>query len=199
MHAAERHQSVIDEGGRAIGDPLWRLLGALAVLIVIAPCWADAQVAPIDPASLPGVLPTGLGESVDRDVARVRAATARFTRIDEAVAAGYAPTAVCVAHPQHGGMGFHYKNRALYDATLDPESPEILLYEKMPDGTFRLNGVEYIVPISAWTRNEPPATMGQRLTRSEELGVWYLHAWIWESSPLGLFADWNPRVKCFSD
>jgi hypothetical protein len=23
-----------------------------------------------------------------------------------------------------------------------------------------------------------------------------LHAWIWKFNPLGLFADWNPRVHC---
>jgi hypothetical protein len=28
------------------------------------------------------------------------------------------------------------------------------------------------------------------------LGIWYLHVWIWEPNPSGLFADWNPSVTC---
>jgi hypothetical protein len=93
-------------------------------------------------------------------------------------------------------MGLHYKNPVLRDGTLDLERPEILLYERLPDGTFRLNGVEYVVPLSAWTRAEPPMLMGQGLRRDEALGIWYLHVWIWEANPSGLFADWNPRAKC---
>jgi hypothetical protein len=40
------------------------------------------------------------------------------------------------------------------------------------------------------------AIMGQNLKRADSLGVWYLHVWIWEPNPSGLFADWNPLVKC---
>jgi len=28
------------------------------------------------------------------------------------------------------------------------------------------------------------------------LGIWYLHVWHWEPNPSGVFADWNPNVKC---
>ena len=91
---------------------------------------------------------------------------------------------------------FHFQNNALLDTTLEVEKPEVLVYERMPDGTFKLNGVEYLVPISAWTRDEPPTIMGQKLKRADKLGIWYLHVWTWEPSPSGIFADWNPRVKC---
>jgi hypothetical protein len=93
-------------------------------------------------------------------------------------------------------MGFHFQNNTLLDATLDVEKPEVLVYEKMADGTFKLNGVEYLVPIAAWKREEAPTIMGQKLKRADSLGIWYLHVWIWEPSPPGIFADWNPRVKC---
>jgi hypothetical protein len=59
-----------------------------------------------------------------------------------------------------------------------------------------LNGVEYVVPLSAWPQDEPPAVMGQKLKRATSLGIWYLHVWVWERNPSGLFADWNPNVKC---
>lgn len=82
--------------------------------------------------------------------------------------------------------------------TLDVEHPEVLVYERKPDGGFKLNGVEFLVPISPWTATEPPRIMGQALKRADRLGIWYLHVWTWEPSPSGLFADWNPRVKCAS-
>jgi hypothetical protein len=159
-------------------------------------CAAWVQMRPADPAAVPGIIPTGFGDSVDRDVARVRGATAPFKVVDKAIAAGYPRHTDCVQNQPQGAMGFHFQNEALLDATLEVERPEVLVYEQMADGTYKLNGVEYLVPISAWTRDEPPTIMGQKLKRAERLGIWYLHVWIWEPSPSGIFADWNPRVKC---
>ena len=93
-------------------------------------------------------------------------------------------------------MGYHFQNNALLDTTLDLDHPEVLVYEKMADGTFQLNGVEFLVPIAAWTSTEPPRIMGQALKKADRLGIWYLHVWTWKPSPTGLFADWNPDVKC---
>jgi hypothetical protein len=130
-------------------------------------------------------------------VTAVRAATEAFKMLDNAVAAGYErEVPQCVQDLPQGGMGFHHKNFALRDANLEVDKPEILLYERTPDGRYKLTGVEYIVPISAWSRTEPPTIMGQNLKRADSLGVWYLHVWIWEPNPSGLFADWNPLVKC---
>jgi hypothetical protein len=147
-------------------------------------------------AQAPGIVPAGFGEAVDRDVAKVRAATARFTSSAVATAAGYKQVTECVEHQPDGAMGYHFQNNALLDTTLDVEHPEVLVYERKPDGTFKLNGVEFLVPISAWTATEAPRIMGQPLKRADSLGIWYLHVWTWEPSPSGLFADWNPRVKC---
>ena len=157
---------------------------------------AAAQMKPAESKAVPGVIPSGFGESVDRDLARARAATMRFKAADAAIAAGYPAAANCVAHPQHGAMGYHFQNQSLLDTTLEVEKPEVLVYERMTDGSFKLNGVEYLVPIAAWKRDEPPTIMGQKLKKADNLGIWYLHVWIWEASPSGVFADWNPRVKC---
>jgi hypothetical protein len=154
---------------------------------------APANAAAADP---PPILPTGLGADIDRAVETLRAATERFKDPSVAIAEGYAAEDRCIEHKAHGAMGYHFNNMALRDATLDLEKPEVLVYEKRPDGTLALNGVEYIVPIAAWTRTEPPAIMGQDLKRADSLGFWYLHVWNWGHSPSGLFADWNPRVKC---
>ena len=157
---------------------------------------APAHTAATTAAGAVAIVPTGLGEAIDRDVTRLRAATARFKSTTDAIAAGYAAETNCVQHPAHGAMGYHYNDKALRDATLDVERPEVLVYEKRPDGTFKLNGVEYIVPLAAWTKTEPPTIMGQSLKRADSLGFWYLHVWNWTANPSGLFADWNPNVKC---
>jgi hypothetical protein len=148
------------------------------------------------PDTAPGIIPSGFGDAVDRDVAKVRAATTKFKSSDAAVAAGYARVTDCVEHPPDGAMGYHFQNNTLLDTTLDVEHPEVLVYERTPGGEFKLNGVEFLVPISAWPATEPPRIMGQALKRADRLGIWYLHVWTWEPSPSGLFADWNPRVKC---
>lgn len=149
-------------------------------------------------ASTPAAAQMHPGGGVDGDTARVRAATAAFRELGQAVAAGYAASVDrCIAHPQHGGMGFHHSNRRLMDDRLEVEKPEILVYSRSGDGEYRLEGVEYIVPYTSRPRDaEPPTVMGQQLKRSDPLQLWYLHVWIWRENPSGLFADWNPHVSC---
>jgi hypothetical protein len=38
--------------------------------------------------------------------------------------------------------------------------------------------------------------MGQNLKPAPSLKLWYLHVWVWQENPSGVFADWNPDVKC---
>jgi hypothetical protein len=138
----------------------------------------------------------------DRDLAAVRAATARYHQIDKAEAAGW--TLVegldhCFTHPEAGGMGYHHINVDLLDATLDPERPEALVYVPQPSGKPRLGAVEWIVPADAWEaegHDAPPSVLGRPLHLNEGLGVWVLHAWVFEHNPAGMFSDWNPRVVC---
>jgi hypothetical protein len=162
-------------------------------------CAAAAQSHSTEMSQAPGILPSGLGEAVDRDVARVRDATAKFKTTDAAESAGYKRVTDCVEYQPAGAMGYHFQNNTLLDTTLDVDHPEVLVYEKKPDGAFKLNGVEFLVPISAWKSDEPPRIMGQALKKADRLGIWYLHVWTWEASPSGLFADWNPNVKCGAD
>jgi hypothetical protein len=171
------------------------MVGVSAVMSAFL-CAAVAQTRSAEIRQTPHVLPSGLGDAVDRDVARVRDATARFKTTEAAEAAGYKRVTDCIEHQPAGAMGYHFQNNALLDTTLDVEHPEVLVYEKKPDGAFKLNGVEFLVPISAWTAAEPPRIMGQDLKKAEPLGIWYLHVWTWEPSPSGLFADWNPNVRC---
>jgi hypothetical protein len=145
---------------------------------------------------VPGILPSGFGDAVDRDVKAVRTATEPFHFVDRAEAAGYTQETDCVEKQPEGGMGYHFTKRELRDGVLEVDKPEVLVYEKRVDGSFKLNGVEYIVPLEAWKRSEPPTIMGQPMKRFDRAGFYYLHVWIWEQSPSGIFADWNPRVRC---
>lgn len=172
---------------------------AVMVAVLASASGAAAQAPAKDMGQTPDLLPTGLGEDIDRDVAKIRAATAKFQTTEAAEAAGYKIATGCVQHQPAGAMGYHYNNESLFDATLDLEHPEVLVYEKRPDGSFQLNGVEFYVPTSAWKSAEPPRIMGQNLMTAPGLGFWFLHVWVWKRSPSGLFSVWNPDVKCPAD
>jgi hypothetical protein len=157
---------------------------------------AAAQTTAKDAGEAPGIIPSKYGEAVDRDIMTIRHATAKFKTIEAAEAAGYKKGTDCIQYQPAGAMGYHWQNNDLLDTTLDLEHPEVLVYEKMPDGSFQLNGVEFLVPISAWKSSEPPRIMGQALIKADSIGLWFLHVWTWKPSPSGLFAMWNPDVKC---
>ena len=142
----------------------------------------------------------GYDTQVTDGVSRLRAATRPFHALDSAVAAGYPRTVPdCLVHEHHGAMGYHHVNRGFVDAKLDVERPEILLYERRPDGTYRLNAVEFIVPYRAWPRDSvAPVLMGQKLNHEDNLKIWYLHVWAWTKNPEGLFANFNPDVTCLN-
>lgn len=146
--------------------------------------------------TVPGILPSGFGDAVDRDVKTLREATAPFHALDRAVAAGYEQETECMENPPAGGMGYHFTKRELRDGVLELGKPEVLVYEKRADGSWKFNGVEYLVPIASWKQSEPPTIMGQKLKRFDKGGFYYLHVWSWKPSSSGIFADWNPDVKC---
>ncbi len=138
------------------------------------------------------------GAVVQQGLDRVRVVTAAFVTLDSAVAKGYVRDVPrCFDHPQHGAMGFHHLNRAYVDARAEVDRPEILLYERRSDGTYALNGVEYIIPYTRWPRDSvPPRIFDLDMKREDDLKLWYLHMWAWTPNSAGLFADYNPAVKC---
>ena len=57
--------------------------------------------------------------------------------------------------------------------------------------------VEYVVPYRVHAPTEKaPRLFGQALRRYDEFNYWALHVWAWRRNSAGLFADWNPGVKC---
>ncbi|HKC18060.1 MAG TPA: hypothetical protein VKE27_00375 [Candidatus Dormibacteraeota bacterium] len=127
-------------------------------------------------------------------LAGVRNATSAFHDLHAAGAAGYAPLLSCFDLLGVGGMGQHYANTSLLDATVDANRPEALVYEIDGD-RLQLVAVEYIVPWQAWVSLTPPQLYGRSFFRVDSLHLWALHAWIWRPNPLGIFANYNPNVK----
>ena len=145
------------------------------------------------------------------DLAQIRRVTARFHRVEEAIAAGYELGWVngsgvriitgCVSNPTAGAMGYHYFNQALVaDNAVDPLEPEVLVYESAPDGGLKLVAVEWVV--RGPNTNPPgvttaPSVLGMPMhILVPAVGFWLKHAWIWKHNPAGMFADWNPEVTC---
>lgn len=145
------------------------------------------------------------------DLQEVKAATARFNSLTQAEAGGYVlppggPLHECIASfDGSGAMGYHFINFGLLDATIDPTSPEALVYAPDENGHLRLAAVEYVVFQEPWVAEHGtalPALFGEEFhtvgfpNRYEVPAFFALHAWIWEPNPAGTFADFNPNVSC---
>jgi hypothetical protein len=135
----------------------------------------------------------------------VRQSTVQFLNVNMATAAGYQPLFGCVTGPDHGAMGLHYVNLALYgDGKIDATKPEALIYEPSTGGVLALVGVEYIVDAATWLaqNSSPPMLEGQLFqyggspNRFNLPAYFELHVWAWRNSPNGAFVDWNTNVSC---
>lgn len=138
---------------------------------------------------------------------KVRRATGRFRDINVAMAEGWVQGTPCVSGPNSGAMGVHFViPRRIGDGQLNADEPEALIYEPLPNGTFRLVGVEFIVLAADWTRLHPagpaPSLEGNLLNLIGEPNRYGLpaffemHVWAWERNPNGSYADWNSHVTC---
>ena len=127
-------------------------------------------------------------------LAGVRAATASYHDLSVAKHANYAAVLSCFDLPGVGGMGQHYLNGNLVNGTVQPNSPQALVYEVDGD-RLQLVAIEYIIPWTLWVPSTPPELNGHTFTSVTSLHLWALHAWIWRPNPLGMFANYNPKVE----
>ncbi len=144
-----------------------------------------------------------------KQLADLRQVTERYKSLDVAKLAGYATQITpCWAHHSAGAMGYHYGNTNIFDANVDLLQPEVVIYEPQKNGNMNLVGLEYIVPLDAWSAaqhnlndpNDVPQLLGQKFTRHSFLPIFKLHIWLWRNNPSGTYADWNPKVSCqFAD
>lgn len=194
-------------------DRVLTILGAMlafSALFILTGCTQES--APQQPHQNPALSPgsassqNGPGKitnpEVRKELASVRAATAKYHDVETAEAEGY------VAPPPSDfvpGMGYHYVNLALaMDGEIDLTQPEVLVYAPHPKKDSRkLVAVEYLMPIL--TDSPPPAPEGftgdqdhWHVLPSDESGApvdfWAMHAWIWEHNPEGMFNETNPRI-----
>jgi hypothetical protein len=141
-------------------------------------------------------------DSLQDQLARVRAATVKYRNTDTAKAAGYISVPgldYCFDNPGIGGMGYHLIKTTSLDLAVNMLQPEAMVYAPGPNGQMQLVAVEYIVPAAAWDsagNTQLPLLLGQTFHLDTELGVYILHAWIWRENSLGMFEDWNPKVSC---
>jgi hypothetical protein len=137
----------------------------------------------------------------------VRDSTARFQDVSVAESEGYALQFGCVTGPDSGAMGLHYINMSLVAAgTIDPQHPQIVIYEPTPDGHLKLIGADFLVIAEQWDKAHPgqgaPQLMGQLFQFFESpnrfgLPAFYtLHVWAWKPNPNGAFVNWHPHVSC---
>lgn len=135
-----------------------------------------------------------------RDLHDLRAATARYHTLSQALADGYVPFSLDPANPDEptcfdsadGGMGVHYVRNI--DDILDATDPEALVYEIDAHGKLKLVAVEYIIPAGFVDPANPPELFGHALHAHSFLPVWILHVWVWQANPDGILADFNPNV-----
>lgn len=168
------------------------------LVLMLAVCSRQRAAAPNEWSDPVARLTHGFGAGIRRDVETLRRATEQFRDLATAGAAGY-PTKlpVCVADSTMGGMGHHMIDQSLFDEKLEIERPEMLIYAPVEDGKVELVAVEYVVPYRAVPATaKPPRLFGQELKRYDRFDYWALHVWAWRRNPAGLFADWNPTVKC---
>jgi hypothetical protein len=185
------------------------LTGLLAGIVLLAACGDDPTITQTRPAAEPPMLASSVsGADKDpvqltpqdwQDLAALKRVTAPFHDFDAAKLAGYNfQITGCMTDPVAGGMGFHFAkpNVGLGDGTVRADQPQLLLYEPEKNGKLRLVAVEYTVPLGLWQSASPPRLFSHDFKPNAAVGIWALHAWVWEDNPAGMFKDWNPRVNC---
>jgi hypothetical protein len=143
--------------------------------------------------------------SLPAELQDVRAVVARYHSVEQATRDGYVRASVCESSAA-GAMGHHYANPALMaDGRIDPLQPEVLLYLPGANGKLRLVGVEYLkfdADGSLLTDDDRPFLFGQpfdgpMLGHNPGMPVHYdLHVWVAEQNPNGVYAQWNPALRC---
>jgi hypothetical protein len=176
--------------------PMKRSLFPLAVAALLALTGCDAAMpSGADGTALTADLASARGDkaTLQHELARARAATARYHHVEAAEADGYVDIDLYIPN-----MGYHYLNLGLLeDGVFDVERPELLVYADLPNGKRKLVAVEYATPRDP--QNPPPAPDGftggeDEWSVNTDFDLWTLHAWVWMHNPDGVFAPMNPLV-----
>lgn len=164
-------------------------------------------------ASLLLVVSPRLSTAQAADIARAKAALAKYADPIVAVRDGYHSTVACVDFPRGakdgpmefppGAMGVHFLNVGNIGPTLDPMKPQILIYEPV-GGRLKLVAAEWFMPEQV-AGGKAPMIFGQNLNGPMDghepiipvaLRHYDLHVWMWKNNPRGMFTSTNASVKC---
>jgi len=173
----------------------------VAAATLCAACADGAPVAPQHQSAIAASVASrqndiALNPDLQQALAKMRAATAPYHDLQNALNDGFLLRAACLSPGDDEQMGDIYANRTrVRDGVIDPALPDGLIYEPTPDGP-RLVGVELVMPYTLWTSPDPPTFFGVPFQREDNFGVYGLHVWIWLHNPDGMFAESNPRVTC---
>lgn len=179
-----------------------RLVLALAASGIGFPAATSAQAKPATAA------PT-----LSPELTAVRAALTKYADPYAAVRDGFLSTVACVDFPKGamhgdieypaGAMGVHFINMGNVGPKLDPEKPQVLIYEPVGD-KLELVAAEWFVP-EPLAAGVTPSIFGQKLfgpmdghepIMPKGARHYDLHVWLWKENPRGLFTSTNAAVKC---
>lgn len=121
----------------------------------------------------------------------LRNVTDNYRWLENAKKDGYKKITECVENPGVGAMGFHYAKQDLIDDKTQARKPEVLVYMPNQYGRYRLVAVEFIS-----TAAKRPSIAGVNFEDGPFPGSFALHAWVWRDNPDGMFAAFNPDLKC---
>jgi len=180
-----------------------RLTAAAVALVALAA--TGAAYASAAPAS------SAPGSTAGSQLAKIRAATARYHDLATAQHAGFNSLFADVNHltciedtdtPSMGGMGYHWVNGANIGST-DPTKPAAVIYASTAGGGQRLAGMEYLVPDVPTGSVPQPFLDGHGFMYTGpgnrflgDTAFWSLHVWAWDHNPSGTYAMWNPNITC---
>ena len=100
-------------------------------------------------------------------------------------------------------MGVHFLNMGNVGPTLDPQKPQVLIYEPVGDKLV-LAAAEWFMPEQV-AGGTAPTIFGQTLYGPMDghepimpaaLRHYDLHVWLWKDNPQGVFESTNAAVKC---
>jgi hypothetical protein len=172
------------------------ILGAVLTVLVAGPLFAQSGQSALTP-----------------ELAEARAALDKYRDPILAVHDGYLSSVACIEYPDGGaegamrylpgGMGVHFLNLSFVGGALDPDKPQVLIYQPVGD-KLELVAAEWFVPAEAVAAERPKIfdmelegpMEGHKPLMPEGMHHYDLHVWLWKTNPAGTFSPTNAAVTC---
>ena len=185
------------------------MTGRRVGLAVASACLALAGAGAAYASSTATASASPASPTAGKQLADIRAATAKFHSLEAGKAAGWDTLfadvngLTCIQDtdtPSMGGMGFHWLDFDNLGST-DPLKPLALIYAPSGRGV-RFAGMEYLVPDPDGTTPQPFLN-GVPFMHTDapnrflgDTPFWSLHVWAWDHNPMGTYEMWNPKITC---